>query len=348
MAIQIGKYKRPGIFIEEYDNSAIATPVVQGLTTMVIGFSRKGPVNNPVLINNLNDFEAIYGTLDRNMEKKGSYFHRTIEKMLQSSPVWAMNLLATDDTLDLLEYKSMSTSTQYSNDVVRTGPYRRFFDTTGFWTRDAESFLNLVKNNSNQNERLLQFTNMSDKTITAFVFKSAITGYNITMLDYYGSIDKIPTYVYTTDLVSDYMIDVVIVSGDWSNYPVLAVDSKWGNYFNLTGLRKDQVINFTNDRNVALLGYYQCLSLIPYFRNKANSNIFVETVLNRDTDKTGLFCAFNSEMIETDTPSGLIDIVGNNLINSDDISSIEFLSYKDSVVESISFTNTLLDRVGNV
>ena len=130
--IQIGKYKRPGIFIEESDNSAIQTPLVQGLATMVIGFSRKGPVNNPVLLNSVSDLEKIFGSVDRNMEKKGSYFQRTVGKMLESSPVWAMNLLATDDTLDLLEYKSLSTSTQYSNDVVRNGSYRKFFDTTGF------------------------------------------------------------------------------------------------------------------------------------------------------------------------------------------------------------------------
>jgi hypothetical protein len=346
--VQIGKYKRPGIFIEEFDNSAIQTPTVQGLSTMVIGFSRKGPVNNPVLLNTTSDLEKIFGSIDTNMEKKGSYFQRTIAKMLESSPVWAMNLLATDDTLDLLEYKSMSTSTQYLNDVVRTGPYRRFFDTTGFWTKDTEAFLNLVKTNPGASTRVIQFTNMSDKTITAFVFKSKITGYNQTMLDYYGSVDKVPTYVYTNDYVSDYMIDVVVVSGDWSNYPVLAVDTKWGNYFNTTGLRKDQVVNFVNDRNVNVLGYYEGVSLIPYFRNKNGSNIFVETILNRDTDKTGLFCAFNAEMLETDTPNGLIDIIGNNLIANDDITDIEFLSYKDAILESMPYSNTYLDRAGNV
>ena len=348
MAVQIGKYKRPGIFIEEFDNSAIQTPIVQGLTTMVIGFSRKGPVNNPVLLNNVNDLEKIFGPIDRNMEKKGSFFHRTITKMLESSPVWAMNLLATDDTLDLLEYKSLSTSTQYLNDSVRTGAYRRFFDTTGFWTKDTESFLNVVKNNPGASQRVMQFTNMSDKTITTFVIKSKLGGYNQTMLDYYGSADKIPSYVYANDLVSDYMIDIVVVSGDWSNYAVLAVDSRWGNYFNTSGLKKDQVLNFINDRNVNILNFYEGLSLVPYFRDKNGRNIFVETVVNRDTDKTGLFCAFNAEALETDAPNGLIDIVGNNLISNDDITDIEFLSYKDSIIEAVSYENTYLDRAGNI
>ncbi len=348
MAIQIGKYKRPGIFIEEFNNSVIETPIIQGLSTMVIGFSRKGPVNNPVLLNNINDLERIFGPIDRNLEKKGSFFHRTIEKMLGSSPVYVMNLLATDDTLDLLEYKSLSTSTEYKNDVVRTGPYRRFFDTTGFWTRDSESFLNIVKVNPDANQRLLQFTNMSDKTITTFVIKSKLSGYDQTMVNYYEDVDKVPAFVYGNDLVSDYMVDVIVVSGDWSNYQVLAVDSKWGKYFSTSGLRKEQVLNFVNDRAVSILSFYEGLSLIPFFRDKTGRNIFIETVVNRDTNKTGLFCSFNSELLESDVPNGLIDLVGNNLISDSSVKDIEFLSYKDSIIEAVSYDNVHLDRVGNV
>jgi hypothetical protein len=54
--------------------------------------------------------------------------------MLESTPVYAMNLLLTDDTLDVVDYKSLSSSALYPNDVKRDS-YRRFFDTTGFWKR---------------------------------------------------------------------------------------------------------------------------------------------------------------------------------------------------------------------
>ena len=88
MAIQIGKYKRPGIFVEEFDASVISSPtVVGGITSLVMGFSRKGPVNTPILLQNTQDLEKIFGQLDRNLERKGSYFHRTVSKMLESSPV---------------------------------------------------------------------------------------------------------------------------------------------------------------------------------------------------------------------------------------------------------------------
>jgi hypothetical protein len=133
MAIQIGKYKRPGIFIEEFDNSVISSPTVAGITTLVMGSSRKGPLNTPVLLNNVNDLQSIFGNIDSNLERKGSYFHRTVAQMLQSSPVYAINLGYLSDTLDTVEYKSVSTRTDKSNDIERTGAYRKIFDTTGFW-----------------------------------------------------------------------------------------------------------------------------------------------------------------------------------------------------------------------
>jgi len=347
MAIQIGKYKRPGIFIEEYDNSIITSPVVEGITNMVIGVSKKGPVNTPIRLTTLSDLESIFGQLDRGLERKGSFFHRTIQKMLESAPVYAINLLSTDDTLDVIDYKSLSASAGYMNDIERSGAYRRFFDTTGFWKRDTESFINLTKGNTGYTERAFNITNLSDKYITTFIIKSARTGFDRTLIEWYGSQEKLPPYVNANDWASDYLVDVLVVGGDWTDYQTLAVDNRWKSYFNTSGLIKEQIGNFANDRNVTLLAYYQGLSLIPYFRDANGTNIFIETTINRDTDKTGLFCAFNSDLVETDYYNGLLDLVGQTTAGIDE-SSIEFLSYKETIAESIEITNTPLDLPGNV
>jgi hypothetical protein len=347
MAIQIGKYKRPGIFIEEFDQSIITSPTFEGINNLVIGVSKKGPVNTPILLKNINDLESIFGQLDRNMERKGSYFHRTIAKMLESSPVYALNLLLTNDNLDTIEYQSISAASNHNNDVKREGPYRKFFDTTGFWKRDTESFINLTKNNTGYANRVINFTNLSDKNISVFIVKSKLTGFDRTLIEWYGSIDKMPPYVNSNDYASDYMVDVLVVSGDWSNYQKLAVDNRWSKYFNNSGLRKEQLRNFANDRNVTLLAYYEGLSLIPYFRDNNGRNIFIETIINRDTDRTGLFCAFNSELLEVDYPNGIIDLLGNGIAKSEQI-NINFLSYKDTINESVSLSNVVLDRPGNV
>jgi hypothetical protein len=244
MAIQIGKYKRPGIFLEETDNSVFSAPTVEGLTNLVIGVSKKGPVNTPIRLTNVSDLEAVFGQLDRNLERKGSFFHRTVSKMLETTPVYAMNLLLTDDTLDTIEYKSLSSSALYLNDVKREGPYRRFFDTTGFWKRDSESFINLTKSNVGYNDRAINITNLSDRFVSVFIVKTAVSGFDRTLLEWYGSVEKMPAYVNAQDYASDYMVDVVVIGGDWTNYAALAVDSRWSSYFNASGLIKTQIRNF--------------------------------------------------------------------------------------------------------
>ena len=370
--IQIGKYKRPGIFIEEFDNSVISSPVVDGIANTIIGVSKKGPVNSPVLLNNIGDLERIFGPLDRQLERKGSFFHRTISKMLETSPVYAINLLLTDDNLDKIEYQSLSCATTIQNDIERTAPYRRFFDTTGFWKRDTQSFINITKDNVDYDKRLLSFTNLSDKYVTVFVFKSQKTGFDRSLIEWFGGIEKMPPYVYSTDLASDYLVDVVMIAGDYSNYQALSVDSRFTNYFSPTGLRKEQVRNFANDRNITTLAYLEGLSLIPYFRDLSGQNIFIETVINRGTEQHGLFCAFNNDLFETDYPKGLIDLIGNNFVGDDLTSNpptsdetnygsldqndsendgevkINFLSYKETITESISFSQKVLDLPGNV
>jgi hypothetical protein len=372
MTIQIGKYKRPGIFLEEFDKSQITSPTVDGITNLVIGVSKKGPVNTPIRLTNTGDLERIFGQLDRQLERKGSFFHRTISKMLEASPVYAINLLLTDDNLDQLEYQNLSSATSYQNDVERLAPYRRFFDTTGFWKRDTESFINITKSNAGYEQRLLNFTNLSDRYVTIFCFKSKKVGFDRSLLEWYGSIEKMPPYVYPTDLASDYLVDVLVVAGDFSNYKDLSVDPRYSNYFSATGLRKEQVRNFSNDRNVTTLAAVEGVSLIPYFRDGNGANIFIETVINRDTDKHGVFCAFNIDLFETDYPKGLVDLIGNNLVgdslnvnpptndetyygsldgsdgSADGEFNVNFLSYKENITETTGFENRSLDRPGNV
>jgi len=156
-----------------------------------------------------------------------------------------------------------------------------------------------------------------------------------------------PTYVNPQDYASDYLVDVVVVGGDWSNYQELAVDTRWSAYFNASGLRKEQIRNFANDRNVNLLAYYEGLSLIPYFRDLNGRNIFIETTINRDTDRTGLFCAFNTDLVEDDYYNGLLDIIGNTIVGQVE-ADIDFLSYKETIAEQIEITAVPLDLPGNV
>ena len=351
--IQIGQYTRPGIYINEYDNSILPNVVApDGNYTLVIGFSKIGPVNTPVLLQSQTDLVNIFGNIDRTLERNGSFFHRTIQQMLLSGPVYALNLLETDDTLDLLQYASLSTACNYPNYINANGaPYSNFFNTTGFWKKDNDSFnylANVEPNGStdgNNQNRLFNITNMSGNYVTLFIYKTQTTSYNNSLINYYGSIENIPPYLKATDWASDYMVDVLAVAGDWSNYASLSVDPRWSKYFDGTGLKKGQLSNFAADRNVSVLSFYSNLSFIPYFTDLSGNNLFIETIINNDFAKTGLFCAFNMDLYETSFANGLVDLIGNQI---DSTKSIDFLSYKDSIVENVEFKNTYLDRAGNV
>ena len=124
----LGNYSRPDVYMVEKDMSIIQLPIQDVLINLVPGFSKKGPFNVPVRVNNPSDFEKIFGPVDMNLENKGSFFHRTVEDMLNTGPVWALNLLKTDPTRDILEYESFSVSAQYDNGQKDTAPYERFFN----------------------------------------------------------------------------------------------------------------------------------------------------------------------------------------------------------------------------
>jgi len=202
----LGKYKRPSIFIEEIDASVIELPVQEALINLVPGFSKKGPINRPVYVSNKTDFAKIFGDIDKSLERKGSYFHRTCLKMIESGPIWALNLLSTDDDRDELNWKTISLASYYDNGTVKEMPYSRAFNRQDFWKRDDESFLDYVNDPTPDNDRLLHITNMGNKTTTTFMFKSSTQGFDVSAEEWYGGTTKVPAYIHPKDWVSDYLL----------------------------------------------------------------------------------------------------------------------------------------------
>ena len=343
----LGRYDFPSIFINEIDDSIIELPLQNELINLVPGFSKKGPVNRPVYIESQSEFIKIFGDIDYGLERKRSYFHRTCLKMLESGPIWALNLLITDDTRDLLNWKTISLASYYKNDVTKTMPYSRVFNRQDFWLRDEESFLDYVNTPTEDTNRLLHITNLGNKTITTFMYKSKLENFDITLEDWYGGATKVPTYLHPKDWVSDYLISVFILEGDWTQYDVLAADTVWGNYFDNTGLKKNNIQNFLNETNVNILEYYDG-SIIPYFKDITGKNMYIKSLINNDTDKTGLFCTINEEvLLESDFITGKLDLLGDGIVEVES-KEIDFLSYKENIIESLTYKQIYLDNSNNV
>ena len=345
-----GKYKRPGVFIEEIDNSIIELPVQDVLINLVPGFSKKGPFNAPIYVTTPNDFIDIFGDDDRRLENKGSFFHKTVKQMLKSGPVWALNLLATNPQRDKVDWQSISVASQYLNGDVKRSAYESFYNRQSFWERDSDAFLNVVKSNNfgvEDDERLFHITNMGDKDISVFMFKSSITGFNVTAEEWYGDRTKVPAFIDYREWISDYLVSVIVVAGNWSDYRVLSNDTTFSKYFNKNGLIKGQVNNFLNERTVTILGKYDC-SLIPYFKDLNNRDMYIKNVINNNTDKTGLFCTYNeNSLLEADYKLGNLDVIGDVIVGQD-VSSINFMSYNVSLKEELTYAQKYLDSSNNV
>ena len=358
----LGKYKKPGIVIQETDLSFITPPIQEVLINLVPGFSKKGPFNKPVQVNDPTTFETIYGPVDKNLENKGSYFHRTVEDMLNMGPVWALNLLATDPVRDTLQWESISVASQYDNGPENTAGYEYFFNRQDFWERDVESFMDIVDleyanhptTQPNPAHDLFSITNMGDKTVTLWTYKSAITGFDVSAESWYGGADKVPLFMNPKDYISDYMISILSVVGDYTDYAKLSVDPYWGQYFNANGLIKTQVQNFVNDRLTTVNAFYD-VCLIPNFRDISGLDMYIKNVVNTFTDATGLFCYYNEEvLLNADFYKGNIDLIGQTLVvTEDDINGVvpktnlNFMSYKSNISESLTYDEKYLDSVGN-
>lgn len=341
--INVNQYQRPGIYINEIDNSLTQLPVQSQLINLVVGFSKKGKVNSPVLITSKQQFISIFGDIDRNLEKKGSYFHRTVLNIISKGPVWALNLLDTDDTLDLIDVKDISVTTGNTNSNIKQLPYSSVYDKSQFWNLDTETFLSANSGAS----QLLHITNISNKPVSVFMFKSSAKGYDDTLDIYYGSASNVPPYLSPKDQAKDYLVTMLVIQGDWSNYANLSVDTKYSKYFNKNGLIKSAVNSFVNDTTVTVLANYSDLSLIPYFNDLNGVNKFIETVVNQDTQNTGIFVTYNTSLLDdSDYNTGLLDLIGNNIVDSE-IEAIDYLSYKESLTEILTYEKSNINVPGN-
>lgn len=244
--------KAAGVYRSEEDRSQIIDmPVSQ--TRLLMGFSKKGPFNTPVYVRDTKQFKDIFGDIDRTLEKKGSYFHRSCLTALLTGPIYVMNMLKLNDTdpcteqeyeeektdLDEVGFIQMSTAANVQNGKFKKALYSGMFNTDKFWYADSEAFFNNIHtiysfddeidtayyqldesykpNDYHEDELndLLNFTNISKKPISVIVKKSDnAQSYNLTALDWYGSTD-VPAFLSKDSMISDFFVDVYVISGNF-------------------------------------------------------------------------------------------------------------------------------------
>jgi len=337
LTLDLNKFKAAGIYTVEFDASESITITTQ-TTRLVVGFSRKGPFNAPVFLRDVKSARKIFGEIDPILEKKGSFFHRSIETCLQTGPVFALNLLSLNNTPDgdKVDFKSYSLSIAEDNSETQKDLLSSFYNKERFWFADSDYFQAIVNNNPLTANKLMSFTNLGQRPISVITRKARnISGFEITARDFYGS-GNVPDYIREFDFISDYFIDVIIMEGDWTNYDTLSADPDYSKFFDKNGIKTEMIENFIADENTTLIANMTgCI--IPEFTDKTGTNQYIETIVNNSLATTGVFMTINKEAFDDyDISEHKLDLVGHSLVKSKK-DTMNFLSYVSPLSDELFF-----------
>jgi hypothetical protein len=341
---QLAQFKSSGIYRLEFDKSQTANVPAEQIR-LVVGYSKKGPFNTPIFVPDTGFFEQVFGPIDRGLERKGSYFHRTSQAALERGPIIVLNLLRlNNDTssanVDKVEYQVMSTNVSQPNPPEKEALYSGFYNKDRFWYPEDKAFLN----NITTNKGLLQFVNLKQSQVTILArYIQDTRGYDVTAKEWYG-VGNVPEFMNENDYISDYMIEVTLIDGDFTDYQKLAIDPVFGKYFDANkGIIKSQLNNFLAAKEVSVLAKYVG-TLIPDFVDLNGNNLFIQDLVNFDTAVTGVFCAIDKKLFDDEYLSGTetgIDIIGHNLEyktnNDPTFNKINFLSYDRVIKDDLGY-----------
>ena len=317
---QLLQFKSSGVYRLEFDKSQTANIPAETLR-LVVGHSKKGPFNSPVLISTVEQFTEVFGSIDKNLEKKGMFFHRSALAALTRGPILALNVAGFTAT-DVIDYVAPVSDASDATAVVAEGDdsYFDYFNTEKFWS-PSDVALNDVVGTALDNN-VLRFANIKQDDITIIVRKAQdVKAFDIVAREWYGEAD-VPAFMNHFDYVSDFMVDVFVFRGSFDAAAMANDPVYGGEYFTTAGLNKDKLDEFASLRQVDLLAKYTG-SLIPGFADKEGNNLYIESIINGESRRTGLFSAVLEDAV-IDEAGTKVDLIGHSY---DASLSYDLLSY---------------------
>ena len=349
--------KSAGTYRFERDKSEISNDNLTNLPNirLVVGFSKTGPFNTVKLVSSTAQFIKLYGNIDRSLEKKGSFFHRSALVALSAGPILCLNLLNLDPDKDQVVEKSFSVNSGDVNKLSVTLPLQSVYNTDKFWFASDEAYLDAVKrylsrenigivgedtvdmSETDWTEGILHFTNVGKRPVSVLIKKASdysSKGYQLTLNEWYGE-GNVPEYLNGTSYVSDYLVEVYVVGGDFGPYlngttitsstslddddlgsgitelikyeedeepyKRFSSDIVYQSYYDekgfIRGTNDSNLTRFLNLPSVDVRAKYVG-SLIPNFVDKLGRNIWIEKLVNDDVDTIGLLCTENIALLE--------------------------------------------------
>ena len=330
---QLLQFKSSGVYRLEFDKSQTVNIPAETIR-LVVGRSKKGPYNTPVFIENIEQFTQVFGGIDKSLEKKGMYFHRSCIETLSRGPILALNLTAAD-AADRVALVSPATNSSQEGLAAKTASvqYSSIFDTDKFWVPSDLKTLEAATNTDGESNNAITFANIKQEPVTVIVRQAASTaGFEMTAREWYGE-GNVPEGIEDLEYVSDYMVDVFVFKGSF-DASILQNDPTYGAFFNNKGLYRSELAKFTALREVSLLAQYTG-SVIPEFQDQEGRQLYIETLINLEARRTGLFCAINEDALEQ------IDFVGNNFNIYQDYKVLSHRVEQDATPEAIAIAKEL-------
>ena len=325
---QLLQFKSSGVYRLEFDKSQTVNIPAETIR-LVVGRSKKGPYNTPVFIENIEQFTQVFGGIDKSLEKKGMFFHRSCIETLSRGPILALNLTIADaaDRIALVSPATNSGSEGLSAKPASV-QYSAIFDTDKFWVPSDIKTLEAAGNTDDDSNNAISFANIKQEPISVIVRQAANTaGFEMTAREWYGE-GNVPEGIEDLEYVSDYMVDVFVFKGNY-DAQVLQNDPTYGAFFNEHGLLRDQLAKFTALREVSLVAQYTG-SVIPEFQDQEGRQLYIETLINLEARRTGLFCAINEDALEA------IDFVGKGFDIYQDYKVLSHRVAQDATPDAIT------------
>ena len=313
LPVYLQQFKAAGIYRVVYDQSTVRGVEAETLR-LVVGYSEQGPFNIPTYVKSVSEFKALYGNINKNLERRGVFFHRLAIQALAAGPILCLNLKNFSGQSDAkVEYCSIGAN---DNPLATSEPtptaVTDIYDTSGFWELSEEQVANL--NSTNPKYINICAADTIKNSNTFFIRKaidSNVKGYDITVSDWYSDESEIPEFLkkHLDAKISDFIAEVYVFGGQFTKAQIDA-SSTLSKYFTTTGetpVLKPEVTNAWGDKQDTLemlyredtakpIGHYVG-SLIPEFKDKNGNYMALNIVFNQDENVHNMIMSFNADLL---------------------------------------------------
>lgn len=326
----LARIKSSGMYRFTFDKSQVPPQAAETMR-LVIGYSDKGPFNNPVYIDNKQDFISLFGNINKRLEKKGVFFHRLALQALSAGPILALNLKpfrdldsTNADTVEAVSYISFNPCDE--SITTKTLTIKDLYDTNRFWKIDADQLAyKIAKNEGSSQDALtpdgikhgyinIAATDTKEQSCSVFVRQvnsKNFKQYDITLRDWYSNLgEELPEYLEerSEDKVHDYFAEIYVFRGNLNGAISDPESGALGKYFNTNGTLKEDYTNvfgksedalsaLSNDPNSNFLGVYQG-SLLPFFKDMNGRYISLDVLFNADKDTHKMIMKLDDSIID--------------------------------------------------